>query len=308
MLPDKIKKRLIRLNCKAVQQSPCAAFESPGPAQQEVARAFQTIAAPLPASAPRSEAIANAEGPALRIEQVAPGRVVERDGGAYWLIERRLRDLAPESASFVRRYAALLCSEAILMAEGTRRRLIEFAECDARRVLYLDIETTGLSGRPLFLIGAMAFDGEDFILRQYFARNYAEERHAIADFADLLPHVHMLVTFNGLAFYVPYVRDRATVNHLAIAWPERHLDLLPESRRRWARLLPNCKLGTLEERILGRRRVDDIPGAEIPAVYHEFVHTADAGKIRHVIHHNALDILTMAELALYMLVGAKDWA
>lgn len=307
MLPDEIRKRLIRLNrSQTVPHPPHIAMGTPPTPLHPADRAFQTILAPPPHAA-HGEAISGVERPAIRIEQVAPGRVVERDGGAYWLIERRLHDLAPESASFVRRYAGLLCSEAILVAEGTTRRLVELAECDVRRVLYLDIETTGLWGRPLFLIGAMAFDGKDFVLRQYFARNYAEERCVLAGFADSLPAAQMLVTFNGRAFDVPYVCDRATVNRLAIPWPEHHLDLLPESRRRWARFLPNCKLGTLEEWILGRRRVDDISGAEIPAVYHEFVHTADAAKIRHVIHHNALDMLTMAELALYMMVGTKDW-
>ncbi|MCX8038430.1 MAG: ribonuclease H-like domain-containing protein [Candidatus Sumerlaeia bacterium] len=298
---------MIRLNRKPVPRPAHNGADTLPHAIQAAGRAFQTIAAPLPYDE-QDKAITDDERSGLCIEHVAPGRVVERDGGGYWLIERRLSELAPESAAFVRRYAALLSSEAILLAEGTHRRLVEFAECDARRVLYLDIETTGLWGRPLFLIGVMAFDGKDFVLRQYFARNYAEECYLLADFADSLPEARMLVTFNGRAFDLPYVHDRATVNRLAIGWPERHLDLLPESRRRWARFLPNCKLSTLEEHILGRRRVDDIPGAEIPAVYHEFVHTGNAAKIRHVIHHNALDILTMAELTLYMLVGAKDWA
>jgi hypothetical protein len=79
------------------------------------------------------------------------------------------------------------------------------------------------------------------------------------------------------------------------------------SRRRWARVFPNCKLGTLEQLVCCRRRVDDIPGAEIPDAYHEFVHTADASRMRAVIHHNALDLVTMAELALFMLTGRKDW-
>jgi uncharacterized protein YprB with RNaseH-like and TPR domain len=235
--------------------------------------------------------------------------VIERpDGGEYWLIERRLRDLAPDCAAFVERYRSLLACEAIILPEDVRRDLLLFAQCDASRVLYLDIETTGLSGvRPLFLVGVMFFDGEDFQIRQYFARHYAEECHLLADLADHLSGFDLLVTFNGRRFDAPYIVDRVRINRLALDWPAHHFDLLHESRRRWKKLLPNCRLVTLEQFLCRRHRVDDIASAEIPAAYHEFVHTEDAAKMRHVVHHNALDLLTMAELALFMLTGKNDW-
>ena len=289
---------MARLNRAAIATNPAGPATSSAAISPEPSHA---ILAPDLADAPARR------GP-LRIEDAAPGRAVERsDGGAYWLIERRLADIAPHCNLFIRRYSELLTSKALIVPQGTHRHLAEFVECDPRRVIYLDIETTGLSGCPLFLVGAMGFDGDGFILRQYFARDYAEERHLLGDFADALAAFEMLVTFNGRAFDVPYVRDRATVNRLTVAWPPRHLDLLPESRRRWARAFPNCKLATLEQLICRRHRVDDIPGAEIPAVYHEFVHTKDASKMRSVIHHNALDLVTMAELALFMITGQKDW-
>jgi uncharacterized protein YprB with RNaseH-like and TPR domain len=258
----------------------------------------------VPAISPGAELV----GP-LRLEDVTPGRVIERpDGGAYWLIERRLRDLAPRCAPFIERYRDLLTCEAILLPEGVRHDLICFAECHTSRVLYLDIETTGLSGmRPLFLVGVMFFDGDDFQIRQFFARHYGEECHLLADLAELLPAFDMLVTFNGRRFDAPYIVDRVRMNGLALDWPAHHFDLLHESRRRWRGLLPNCRLVTLEQFICRRHRVDDIPSAEIPAAYHEFVHTEDPSKMRHVIHHNALDLLTMAELALFMLTGRNDW-
>jgi hypothetical protein len=43
------------------------------------------------------------------------------------------------------------------------------------RVLFLDLETCGLSSSPVFLAGTMHWNGEDFVLRQYFARHYGEE-------------------------------------------------------------------------------------------------------------------------------------
>lgn len=244
----------------------------------------------------------------LPIENIAPGRVIRRaDGGTYWLIERRLTEMAPHCKSFVRRYGQLLTSEAIILPDGARRELAEFVECDPLRVVYLDLETTGLAGEPLFLVGLMEFDGTDFAIKQFFARNYAEEFHVLADVADYLARFEMLVTFNGRSFDVPYMSHRAIVNQLHFQAPRRHFDLLHEARRRWRDLLPNCKLVTLEEFICRRRRIGDIPSELIPEAYHRFVHTEDASEMRHVIHHNALDLLTMAELALFMLTGRKDW-
>jgi uncharacterized protein len=78
--------------------------------------------------------------------------------------------------------------------------------------------------------------------------------------------------------------------------PHPHLDLLGESRRAWGRRLPNCKLQTLEHRICGRLREDDIPGHLIPEAYHEYVRTGDARQMLGVLHHNLLDLVTMADL------------
>ncbi|MBM3333652.1 ribonuclease H-like domain-containing protein [Candidatus Sumerlaeota bacterium] len=269
---------------------------------------FAVVLVPNAAEKSQISTPSSAQSP-IRIEQVAPGCAVERPGGgAYWLIERRLSDIAPQCAAFTRRYGDLLMSEALILPEGTHWHVAEFAECNPCSVVYLDIETTGLvSGAPLFMIGLMEFDGRDFVIKQYFARNYAEECHLIAALAEHLPKFRMMVTFNGRRFDAPYIRDRATVNRTEIAWPPLHFDLLTESRRRWARVLPDCKLITLEQHVCRRRRLDDVPGSLIPAIYHEFVHTQDASLMDRVIHHNALDLLTMAELALFMIVGQNDW-
>jgi len=295
-LSKEIRARLAQLNRKGVDSLPPA--DDPVPVAVPDTCVIQ-IASP---DVPRPRV-------GLRLEDAAPGRLVARpEGGAYWLIERRLSDFAPHYEPFLQRYCDLLTCETLLLPEPPRRDLVEFVRCQADRVLYLDIETTGLTGgAPLFLVGVMHCDGRDFVVRQFFARHYGEEVHLLADLADCLPRYDLLVTFNGRRFDAPYITDRATVNRLAMRWPPRHLDLLYESRRRWARILPNCRLTTLEEHICGRRRDDDIPSRLIPAAYHAFVHSEDAAQMRQVIHHNVLDLVTIAELALFMIVGRRDW-
>ncbi|MFW6171353.1 MAG: ribonuclease H-like domain-containing protein, partial [Planctomycetota bacterium] len=80
-----------------------------------------------------------------------------------------------------------------------------------------------------------------------------------------------------------------------------HCDLLHHARRRWKDKLPDCKLQTLERYVCRRRRTADIPGREIPSAYHDFVRSGDAWLIRAVLHHNALDLVTLLQLSMLLL-------
>jgi uncharacterized protein YprB with RNaseH-like and TPR domain len=66
---------------------------------------------------------------------------------------------------------------------------------------------------------------------------------------------------------------------------------------------PNHRLQTLEAHFCKRKRIGDIPGAEIPSAYHEFVRTHDAKNMANVIHHNRLDLVTMLQLVTVFLSG-----
>jgi uncharacterized protein YprB with RNaseH-like and TPR domain len=61
----------------------------------------------------------------------------------------------------------------------------------------------------------------------------------------------------------------------------------------------------MEYHVSGRRRTGDIPGSLIPEAYHQFVKSGNARRMADVIHHNALDLLTMAELMLFILQGGE---
>ncbi|MBV9864506.1 MAG: ribonuclease H-like domain-containing protein [Abitibacteriaceae bacterium] len=175
-------------------------------------------------------------------------------------------------------------------------------------LLFVDIETTGLSSDgPLFLIGALRLDGEPR-LDLFLARNYREEAAVLAAFQNLAAG-KVIITFNGKSFDWPYIKNRSQVHKVKHATPSAHFDLLHHARRTWKHQVPNCKLQTLELYLCGRTRRDDVPSSQIPARYEEFVELySTSGRGAHllapVIHHNALDILTMAQLL--GLSGEKD--
>jgi uncharacterized protein YprB with RNaseH-like and TPR domain len=168
-------------------------------------------------------------------------------------------------------------------------------------VVYMDIESCGFAGNPVFLVGALRIESGGFRLHQFFARHYDEEAAMLRCVAQQLHSGDTLCTFNGKAFDWPFLRDRANVHRVEFPAASLHCDLLHEARRTWGASLPDCRLQTLELHKCGRRRVADIPGAAIPDAYHRYVQTGDDRLMIDVIHHNAVDLVTLAELTVLLL-------
>ncbi len=170
---------------------------------------------------------------------------------------------------------------------------------DPQRYLFLDIETTGLSGGTgtwVFMIGLGWLSQGSFNIRQYFLRHPAEERAMLHHFAAFAAPFGGLVTFNGKAFDLPLIQTRQMLRKTPQTAPREHLDLLICARSLWRKRFPSRRLSFLEEALLGFQRRDDIPGAEIPGVYFSYLRRGETGRLRKVFEHNVYDILSMAGL------------
>lgn len=164
-------------------------------------------------------------------------------------------------------------------------------------LVFMDIETTSLySTQPLFMVGLLSADGGRLVLRQYFARRYDEEPGVLGSVLEDLSRFRVMVTYNGRSFDLPYLNSRLTAHRLKSRFTHVHLDLLRHARRRYKAELPNCRLCTVEENVLGQRREDDIPGEMAPMLYHDFVRTQNPTVIQGVIEHNARDLLALARI------------
>jgi uncharacterized protein YprB with RNaseH-like and TPR domain len=108
----------------------------------------------------------------------------------------------------------------------------------------------------------------------------------------------MLVSFNGKSYDVPFMKERAAYHRLDLSCvnDKPHLDLLHWSRRKWKGSVTDCRLKTLEWEICRQRRWGDVPGDQIPGIYHRFVRTGDPYQLVPVFHHNVLDLVTMVDL------------
>ncbi|HET9952422.1 MAG TPA: ribonuclease H-like domain-containing protein [Candidatus Eisenbacteria bacterium] len=269
---------------------------------------------------------------AVPIEEVLPGGVVTNEQGSLFVHERLYTDHGERPRSLLRRIADLdrgapeSDETASARDRHERRRARARARVDGprlvrdlphladlasvvdaperglfrrfghRRLLYLDIETCGLSAAPVFLVGLGFVVERNVVFRQLFARDYAEERALLHELARIARDFDALVTFNGKTFDAPFLHDRATHHRVPFALPHPHLDLLWMARRRWREHLPNCRLQTIEWRILRRRRGGDVGGAEIPGLYHDYVKRGEPHRLIPVFHHNLLDVVAMVEL------------
>jgi uncharacterized protein len=175
---------------------------------------------------------------------------------------------------------------------------------DYRDALFLDTETTGLAGGTgtvAFLIGLGWFEGDAFVTRQLFARDYGEERATLLALRELLKGRRFLVSFNGKAFDANLLAARFIMNRLPdplAGLP--HLDLLHPARRLLSHRLADRRLGTLETVLLGFEREGDLPGSEIPQRYFDWLRRRDGRLMADVFEHNRLDILSLAALAAHL--------
>jgi uncharacterized protein YprB with RNaseH-like and TPR domain len=170
---------------------------------------------------------------------------------------------------------------------------------DARGLLFLDTETTGLAGGTgtyAFLVGAGRLEGDRLVLTQYFMRDFDDEPALLTALGPLFARASGVVTFNGTGFDLPLLETRFVLARRR--WPQDlpHLDLLRPSRRVWTARFADCRLATLEREVLGLERENDVPGALIPALYFDFLRSRRAAPLVRVFAHNRDDILSLIGL------------
>ena len=173
-------------------------------------------------------------------------------------------------------------------------------EIDLRRSIFLDTETTGLaggSGTCAFLVGVGFVEDEEFVVRQFFMRDYVEERAMLSDLTELLSRFDCLLTYNGKSFDIPLLETRLVMTRQRYSFEDMvHFDLLHPARNLWKRRFDSCRLSELESTLLGLYREDDVPGHLIPTLYFNFLRAQHSGPMVSVLSHNRYDILSLAAL------------
>jgi uncharacterized protein len=234
-----------------------------------------------------------------RIAGVLGGRVVTNAFGRALVIDRRYESDRLHGRTHV---------GAIEFRDDERLRLLDPSlprpDGIGSRMLFVDLETTGLSGGAgtmAFLVGCGWFDLGAFQVRQFLLTSYAAERALLSAVAECLIDTSLLVTYNGKTFDVPVMETRWLFHRMPLPLESvRHFDMLHPARRLWRRREGEvdeeacCRLSTLERVLCGVDRVGDVPGMEIPARYFRFLRTGDAMPLEPVLEHNRIDLVSLA--------------
>jgi uncharacterized protein YprB with RNaseH-like and TPR domain len=285
MIDERLRNRLEQLN-----RGPLPASTLPAQSAQSASPASK-VAAPL-----RPRAVKPIEGLLRR------GTVAQNEAGEHLRILLPLEELWPGGEDLaLKRHAQLIGHEIPDPKPGENQDLAHFIRSFPNDLLLVDLETCGLAGSNLFLIGLLRFVEGQLAVELLLARNYAEERAVLSSFWQATSPTSLIVTFNGKSFDWPMIADRSA-RHLLFRGSRKpelaHVDFLHHARRRWRKQLPDCKLQTLERHICGRGRTGDIPGSQIPAAYQQFVRTGKDHEMNAILLHNAIDLVTLLDIGL----------
>lgn len=201
-----------------------------------------------------------------------------------------------------------------------------------RDIIAWDLETAGLRYiDPIVSISYATFDGQTVIPGVLLARDPSEEKPMIEYFLEMIEG-KLSLTYNGNAFDVPRLGFRARHNGLSLNGDRRstlkqklnghHVDLLKPAKARYSHLQDN-KLKTLERLVFRYNRGDDLPGAEVPRTYQEWIgeevpekrkrrkpltprqkRERVAKKMEGIVNHNLIDSVTL--IALLAKLGEEE--
>ncbi|MBE5801115.1 MAG: tetratricopeptide repeat protein [Clostridiales bacterium] len=167
-------------------------------------------------------------------------------------------------------------------------------------VLFLDSETTGLSGGVgtiAFQVGIGYFTQSSFVVEQLLMHDYPQEAELLTILCSRMRRFSVICTFNGKSFDIPLLRTRLVMNRMKDdCIPSVHADVLYPARRLWKLRLKQCTLGRLENQLLGVEREDDLPGALVPQAYFQYLKDRQFGPMERVLEHNRQDIVSLAQL------------
>ncbi len=175
----------------------------------------------------------------------------------------------------------------------------QFQDYNKSRLLFFDIETTGLSARTgyIYLIGAIFWYDNTWMCRQWLAENLEDESDVIKSFLGYAKNRTMLVHFNGESFDIPFINEKCRHYHI-----QSSLSFL-NSRDLYRMIRPlksmlglsSLKQKSLEA-YLGIERKDIYDGGQLIPVFEKFTQTQDAQAREAVFLHNLEDLIGLASI------------
>ena len=165
--------------------------------------------------------------------------------------------------------------------------------CPKEKLLFFDIETTGLSAKNsmVYLIGCICQEEEGWKLTQYFCDDPGDEPELLNTFFSLLSSYSVLVHYNGDSFDIPFLKEKA--RQLSVPQPfdtVKSLDLYKKIRP-FKHLLGLSSLKQIAvENLFHIRRADKKSGKELIAIYRNYVLFPSKDQLELLLLHNHDDL------------------
>ncbi len=174
-----------------------------------------------------------------------------------------------------------------------------FRDLDLSSAVFIDLETTGLAGGTgtvPFLVGLAYYRDERFRVTQFFLDDMGEEGRLLEELGRFVREMgfRSVVSYNGKAFDLPLIETRFALHRTPCPLRDLpHLDFLFSARSLWKHKYESCRLFDLAQAIVHAARAEDIPGAEVPLRYFQYIRSGDFSLIEPVLYHNQEDLLSL---------------
>lgn len=167
-----------------------------------------------------------------------------------------------------------------------------------------DIETTGLSaqrGNKIILTACLIPDRKGVTITQFFAENPYEEDRVIMATMDFLKDegVDYLITYNGLSFDIPFMKQRLEMKNLPYVLNMYEFDLYNFIR---SNTDLKSQIGSLSQKNIEQyfginsNRKDVISGRESVKLFAEYTLNQDSVIEKIILTHNREDVLQLCHL------------
>jgi uncharacterized protein YprB with RNaseH-like and TPR domain len=259
-----------------------------------------------------------------RIEDKLKGEVcVVKDKdyeGKCYRIRRTLQGMrAGPIGNYIKKYLSNWLEGDLLNVKEMPPNITKHVYFRPEDAIFVDTETLGLAySNPIFLIGYGYVKDRDVIIDLLLARTPIEEEAMLRFFNNFSSSFKQMISYNGLRFDNRRLVVRNRTYQIDWEWPDRnHLDLYKFIHPFISHHLGNgnkngdkkkrktSKLGDVEKILFGLEREEDLPSAEVPKAYEEYILGGSPGNLVKAIKHNDVDVVTLVATYLRILIDPK---